>query len=150
MPGAELVSHIRIDAMDALRSEEKPVLAACIRDDLDYHTTLEGLETVAIYAGPALRICVILEDLLPFFESRYGVTGTPTFLLLQGGELKDSLMGKSSVQTLMDFVMPFIQGKAKDGTRRAENAGKTQPAAGRKRPHDMSSLARTGKKRGAL
>lgn len=110
MPGAELVTHITIDAIEALLSGEKTVLVACIRKDLDYHETLEELETAAIYAGPSLRICIILEDLLPFFESRYGVTGTPTFLLIQYGELKDSLLGKSSVEGLMGFIMPFITG----------------------------------------
>jgi hypothetical protein len=134
MPGAELVSHIRIDAMDALRSEEKPVLAACIRDDLDYHTTLEGLETVAIYAGPALRICVILEDLLPFFESRYGVTGTPTFLLLQGGELKIPSWERAPSRHSWTLSCPLTREK-----QRTAHAGQKTP--------ERHSLRQAGKDR---
>lgn len=146
MPGAELVTRIRIDAMDALLSEEKPVLAACIRKDVDYNEMLEELETVAIYAGPSVRICIILEDILSIFESRYGVTGTPTFLLIQGGELKDSLLGKSSVEGLMDFIAPYVQAASNDNDRRKVRHG--QEPRGQTR--GMSSPQRSSRKRGAL
>ncbi len=135
MPGAELVTRIRIDSMEALQDKEKPVLAACIRDDVDYKGMLDTLETVAVYAGPSVRICVIPEDLLPFFERRYGVKGTPTFLLMQGGELKDSLLGKSSVEGLMEFIMPCIRGSLKSPDSQVAKPGRALKARTMKSPH---------------
>ncbi|MGO9145205.1 MAG: TlpA family protein disulfide reductase [Desulfomonilia bacterium] len=112
MPGAELVRRIRIDTIESVLREEKPVLVACIRDDVDYHETLEGIETVAVFIGPELSMYFVLEDLLSYFETRYGITGTPTFLLIRHGDLMDSLLGKASVQDLMDFIRPHIQSLA--------------------------------------
>ena len=122
MPGAELVRRIRIDTIESVLREEKPVLVACIRDDVDYHETLDGIETVAVFAGPELSICFVLEDLLSYFETRYGITGTPTFLLIRHGDLMDSLLGKASVQDLMDFIRPHMPGLAEsNGPKRHES-----------------------------
>ena len=123
MPGAELVRHIRIDTIESVLNGEKPVLIACIRDDIDYHETLEWLETVAVFAGPELSMYLVLEDLLSYFETRYGITGTPTFLLILNGKLMDSLLGKASVQDLMDFIRPHIPGLAKGKGPKNQGAG---------------------------
>jgi len=147
MPEAELVTRIRIDAMDALLNQEKPVLFACIRDDIDFSGTLEELETVAIYAGPSLRVCIVPEDLLPVFERRYEVTGTPTFLLFQSGKLIDSLLGKSTVQGLMDFIMPCVHGISKETDRQMANPGDVPK---REKSGSISSMPRTARRRGAL
>jgi hypothetical protein len=133
MPGAELVRRIRIDTIEYVLREENPVLVACIRDDVSYHETLEGLETAAVFAGPELSMCFVLEDLLSYFETRYGITGTPTFLLIRHGDLMDSLLGKASVQDLMDFIRPHIPG-------RAESKGPKR--------HDSDHLIHTGNKQG--
>ncbi|HQI82612.1 MAG TPA: thioredoxin family protein [Deltaproteobacteria bacterium] len=146
MPGAELVERIMIDAIDDLLGEERPVLAACIRKDADYDGTLEDLETVAIYAGPCVRICVVLEDLLPFFESRYGVTGTPTFLLVEHGTLKDSLLGKGSVEGLMDFIAPYVQETSRNASPRSARHVRVH----REKHRGVSSSQRAPRKRGAL
>jgi hypothetical protein len=104
MSGIELVRRIKINTVESMLGEDKPVLIACIRDDLDYHGTLVELETVAVYMGPNLKVYIASEDLLPFFERRYGITGTPTFLLIQHGDLIDSLLGKTSVECLLEFL----------------------------------------------
>ena len=108
MPGAEIVTRIRIDTIETVLKGEIPVLVACIRDNRDYPEIIEEIESVAVFSGPDLRVCYALEDLLPYLENRFSVNGTPTFLLISHGELKDSLLGKTSVQDLMTFIRHHV------------------------------------------
>ena len=115
MPGTEIVTRITADTLDAvLREEDNPVLLACIRNDVNLRETLQALETVAVYAGPAVRVCYATEEILPAAESMYQVTGTPTFLLIKRGELLDRLLGKTSAQGLLLFLgSTFTAGRAR-------------------------------------
>jgi hypothetical protein len=147
MPGAELVRRIRIGTIESVLMEEKPVLVACIRDDVDYHDALEGLETVAVFVGPELSMCFVLEDLLSYFETRYGISGTPTFLLIRHGDLMDSLLGKASVQDLMDFIRPHIPGLAENkGPKRHDNNHLTHTDNEQALDHPAVSMTTTRKR----
>jgi hypothetical protein len=104
----EIVTRIRIDTIDAILNERKPVLVACLRVDIDYQDIREEIETVAFFAGPGLRVCLALEDLLPYFEKRFSVSGTPTYLIIREGVLLDSILGKIPAQCLVAFVRPYV------------------------------------------
>ncbi|MGD0819449.1 MAG: thioredoxin family protein [Desulfomonilia bacterium] len=108
MPGPEIVTRIRIDTIESVLREEKTVFVACIRDDIDYQETMGEIESVALFAGPNLKVCYVLEDLLPYFEKRFSVSGTPSFLIIKNGDLLDSILGKISAQGLMDFIRPHV------------------------------------------
>jgi hypothetical protein len=108
MLGPEIVRHIMIDTIDSVFAEDKTVFMACIRDDIDYQETISEIESVALFAGPSLKVCFALEDLLPYFEKRFSVSGTPSFLIIRNGDLLDSILGKISAQGLMDFIRPHM------------------------------------------
>lgn len=108
MPGPEFVTRIRIDTIEAVLREEKTVFVACIRDDFDYQETMGDIESVALFTGPNLKVCYVLEDLLPYFEKRFSVSGTPSFLIIKNGDLLDSILGKISARGLMDFIRPHV------------------------------------------
>ena len=108
MPGPEIVRRIMIDTIDSEFMEEKTIFVACIRDDIDYQETRAEIESVALFAGPDLKVCFALEDLLPYFEKRFFVSGTPSFLIIKHGELLDSILGKTSAQCLIDFIRPHV------------------------------------------
>jgi hypothetical protein len=116
MPLPEIVTRIEIDTIDSVFREEKTVFVACIRDDIDYQETIGEIESVALYAGPDLRVCLALEDLLPYFEKRFFISGTPSFLIIKNGHLLDSFLGKISAQGLMDFIRPYIPDLLKQGS----------------------------------
>jgi thioredoxin-like negative regulator of GroEL len=70
---------------------------------------MQVLDTVAVFSGPDLLVCCATEDLLPFLERRFGIAGTPTHILLDRGRVLDSLMGRTSAQTLISFIRPHLQ-----------------------------------------
>lgn len=110
MTGTETVLRIRAEHIESVLNEgDKLVLLACIRNGTDLRKTLQTLDSVAVFSGPSLRVCYAMEDLLPYLEKRFGVTGTPAHILIQNGRLQDSLLGKTSIQTLMTFVGQYIQ-----------------------------------------
>jgi len=115
MPGPEIVKRIMIDTIDSVFREEKTIFVACIRDDLDYQETRAEIESVALFAGPDLKVCIALEDLLPYFEKRFFISGTPSFLIIKNGDLLDSILGKTSAQRLVDFIRPYMPDLSKQG-----------------------------------
>ena len=129
MPGPEIITRIMIDTIDSVFREEKAIFVACIRDDIDYQETRAGIEFIALFAGPDLKVCFALEDILPYFEKRFFVSGTPSFLIIKNGELLDSILGKTSVQGLMDFIRPHMPDLSKQGTPGQHNPGLRIPAA---------------------
>ncbi|HOS96717.1 MAG TPA: hypothetical protein PLR71_00015 [Deltaproteobacteria bacterium] len=86
------------------------VLLACIRTDAGFRSTMQVLDTVAVFSGPGLLVCCATEDLLPSLERRFDIPGTPTHLLLNHGRVLDSLMGRTTAQNLISFVRPHLQG----------------------------------------
>jgi hypothetical protein len=125
MPRPEIVTCIKIDTIDAVFREDKTVFVACIRDDIDYQETMGEIESLALFAGPDLKVCFALEDLLSYFEKRFFISGTPSFLIIKDGDLLDSMLGKISVQGLMDFIRPHMPDLFKQGA-----TGRHSPVAG--------------------
>ena len=123
MPGPEIVERIMIDTIDSVFREDKTIFVACIRDDIDYQETRAEIEFIALFAGPYLKVCIALEDILPYFEKRFFVSGTPSFLIIKKGELLDSSLGKISTQGLMDFIRPHIPDLPKQGAPEQHNPG---------------------------
>lgn len=110
MPGTEIVTHITAETMAAvIEEEDKPVLLACIRNDANLRENLTVLDTVAVYAGPSIRVCYATEDLFSVTATRYQVTGTPTFLVIRKGALLDSLLGRTTPQALMQFLKGTLE-----------------------------------------
>ncbi len=128
MPGPEIITRIMIDTIDSVIRGEKAIFVACIRDDIDYQETRAGIEFIALFAGPDLKVCFALEDILPYFEKRFFISGTPSFLIIKNGELLDSILGKTSVQGLMDFIRPHMPDLSKQGAPGQHNPGAGIPA----------------------
>ena len=132
MPGPEIVKRIMIDTIDSVFREEKTVFVACIRDDIDYQETMGEIESAALFAGPNLKVCFALEDLLPYFEKRFFVSGTPSFLIIKNGHRLDSILGKISAQGLMDFIRPHVPELFEQGAPRRHSPGAGIMAAKRR------------------
>jgi hypothetical protein len=115
MSEPEIVRRIMIDTIDSVFTEKKTIFVACIRDDIDYQETMGEIESVALFSGPNLKVCFALEDLLPYFEKRFFVSGTPSFLIIKNGDLLDSILGKISAQGLMEFIRPHVPELSEQG-----------------------------------
>jgi hypothetical protein len=108
MPEQTLITHLGTDNIETLIQGMPFLLVACIRDSND-HVVLEKLKTTAVHVGPNVEVCYALDDLLPYFEKRYHVSGTPTFLLIRQGVIVDVLLGNQTAQDIIAWVEPFAQ-----------------------------------------
>lgn len=108
MPGQEIITNLRTEDIESVLMREPTLLVACIRGT-NYHEILEMIESVAIFFGPDLNVCYAREDLFPYFEKRFRVSGTPTFLLIKHGNILDSLLGTHSSQDLVTWISPFVR-----------------------------------------
>lgn len=108
MKGSEIINRINLDNMESVLKENNHVLIACTNVNEDYRELMRNLELVAAYMGMNVRIYYAMDDLLPYLEKKFHISGTPTYLLIKEGILVDSLLGKNSTQSLMSFLKPYL------------------------------------------
>jgi hypothetical protein len=108
MQERRLITHLGTDNIDTLIQGMPLLLVACIRD-INEHGIPEKLKTTAVHVGPHVEVCYAREDLLPYFEKRYHVCGTPTFLLIRQGVIADVLLGNQTAQDIVAWVEPLVQ-----------------------------------------
>lgn len=90
---------------DFLGNGHGMLLVACLRKDSDLADHLRQLGSMAqAFGTEGLAVCYALEELLPYFTGRYGVAGTPTFLMIRGGDLCGTLLGKNPDSSLIRFI----------------------------------------------
>lgn len=105
MNGKDAIRKLATDNIGAAFKEENhPLLIACLKKDIDYHMHLKQLEEVAAFFRDSISVCFILDDLYTYFKERYGVGGTPTFLVIKNGELLGTLLGKNPAHNLIEFT----------------------------------------------
>jgi hypothetical protein len=109
MPNTNVITQIYVNTVETMLIEEETVLIACLRNDADHHKILDKIKPIAVFTGPDLRVCYAMEDLLPYFENRYMVMGTPTFLLIRQGKLLDSVIGGISAQDLLAWIRKYMK-----------------------------------------
>jgi len=104
------VTRIGSDNVDRFLEEDRPLFIAVLRKDTDLLENLRLIMEVAVeYKDEVLAACYTLEDLLPYFAERFGVGGTPTYLMVRNGELKGSLLGKNSRKNLEAFIQEHLE-----------------------------------------
>jgi len=94
-----------------MEEEDRPVFIACLRRDKDFQENLNQLKRITAYFGKQLGVYFALEYLLPYFTKRYGIAGTPSFLLIRKGDLIDTMLGKNPTQSVINFCKAHIHTK---------------------------------------
>ncbi len=106
MQATKRVTQLGLDNIgDVLQEQNQPLFIACLRKDKDFHEDLMHLQDLATFFGDTLRVCFHLDELLAYFAGRYGVSGTPTFLIIVNGELRGILLGRNQAQALIEFTL---------------------------------------------
>ena len=62
------------------------------------------LESIAEKLGDKILICKHNIDEQPSVPTQYNIRGIPTLLLFSGSELKDTKVGATSEQNLLEFI----------------------------------------------
>ncbi len=106
MRNSRLVVRIQVDTVERYLDEDiGPILIACIRKDRDFQSHLDQLEDIALESRKdGVMVGYILDDLLTYFTNRFGIGGTPTYLMIRNGVVLGTLLGKNSGPELTQFV----------------------------------------------
>jgi hypothetical protein len=119
------VTRIGTDNVERFLEVDRPLFIAVLRKDPDLLENLRLIMEVTVeFKDEVLAACYTLEDLLPYFAERFGVGGTPTYLMVRNGEFEGSLLGKNSRKNLEAFIQEHL-GKRPGG----EHAGEKHPRA---------------------
>ncbi len=87
--------------------ESKPVLMAYIRRDYSYKEQTEILKSVSRKYDETLKVCLCEEDSnWPF--RRFGIDGSPAFIIFHKGEAKGRMLGKADRSTLRSFISRIL------------------------------------------
>ncbi|GAF80641.1 unnamed protein product, partial [marine sediment metagenome] len=85
--------------------ERIPVLVLCMHRDPDFHGQIEVIERVTAKTyGDRLKVCLLEEESVGVFMEKYGVGGTPTFLIFTGGREMSRLLGQAEPGILKEFL----------------------------------------------
>jgi len=102
-PGISLIRTENIETY--LGEEDRPLFLAILRKDHTINDTLNQLEEIAaIHEKDDILVCYSLDDLLPYFTNRFGIGGTPTFVMILSGIITGSMLGKNSTASLTQFI----------------------------------------------
>jgi hypothetical protein len=91
-----------------------PVLIACLWKDKDFEKNMKKLESIATYFYGKMNIYYALEDMFPYFRVKYGIPGTPTYLILYEGDVLETILGKISIQSLIDHLTIILLAHVKN------------------------------------
>lgn len=88
-------------------NEKQPVLLAYIRHDYGYLEQTKALEAISKRYEGALKICLLDERSIGTFK-RYGIDGSPAFVIFHKGEEKGRRLGKADRLVLGEFVSEVL------------------------------------------
>jgi hypothetical protein len=80
------------------------VLLACIHPDADRLPYQELLTAIERSLQHQVKVCLFQEENGGVIGKRYGVAGTPTFLILDGGRVLAQLLGETELSGLTAFI----------------------------------------------
>ena len=104
------------DFENEVLKEKIPVLVLCMHQDPEFYSQIEIVDRIKdeIYGG-GLKICLLEEESLGVFKTKYNVGGTPTFLVFSNGKEIARMLGQIEPAILKEFLFEtLIPEKVKD------------------------------------
>lgn len=127
----QLITRIQADMITRYLDDDiGPLFIACIRKDQDFQENLNQLEGIALgFRKDGVMVGYILDDLLTYFTNRFGIGGTPTYLMIRSGVVLGTLLGRNSSPALVRFIKET--GRRCKPKTRTGRAREKQKAAGK-------------------
>lgn len=85
--------------------ERRPVLLACLLKNYEFLNQFETLLGVAEEYSEMLKVCLMDEKDSESLMKRFHIEGTPTYLILERGNVKDGLLGITDGKMLRSFIL---------------------------------------------
>ena len=109
-----MLKTITLNDFDSeVMSAECPILLACIRRRHGYKEQLEIVERIIKRYHPWVEVCLVTEDSIAAFGKKFGINGTPFFVIVDGGKQKGRLLGRADTERMKSFLttaLPYFQG----------------------------------------
>ncbi len=103
-----MFTSIGADNINSEVLEEKvPVLLALINHAYEYKAQIEILNSVSKIFGKKLKVCLLDEDEIGIFM-KFGVDGSPAYLIFSKGKEKGKMLGKAEILTLKNFILTVL------------------------------------------
>jgi len=87
--------------------EKRPVLMACLSRDFRYEEQKKILDCVLSEYGESLKVCLRDKETLGTFR-RFGIEGSPTFIIFHEGKEQGRMMGKVEKDSLNSFISRIL------------------------------------------
>lgn len=84
--------------------ERQPVLLLCMFWNSGFHKQMGIIERISNIYEEELKVCLLEEEFIGAFRQRFGVIGTPTFLIFVAGSEKERLLGHADQESLANFL----------------------------------------------
>lgn len=111
MAASELVVRITSESVEAVMSVDHPVLIGCVMQNDHFELNLVGLELAALFFQGELGVYYALEEMHPYFRKRFGLSGTPTFIVFLEGRPLGTLLGRFSPGKLIEHTSRILSSR---------------------------------------
>ena len=126
MLASEMITRLTSETVDAAMQESAPVLVGCLFRDRNFALNLVSLELTAMFFQGELKVYYVLEDMHLYFQKRFGITGTPTYIMTQAGHALGTLLGRVSPGKLIEHVTEMMMDRRKQTLRTLLQVNKLQ------------------------
>lgn len=137
MSSDALITRLEPDtAAGFLDNDTGTLLIACLKKDRGFRENLGRLgEAASLLREDGMVIGYVLDDMLPYFADRFGIAGTPTYLMIRSGIIIGTLLGKITVPALVRFVREMDgEYRSPSQDRETGEAGNSTGPGGQTRP----------------
>ena len=86
----------------------KPVLVLFIHWEGESQEQIGIIETLSNRYGEAIKMCLLEEEFIGPFSEKFGVKGSPTYLLFVRGQEKGRMLGRADLKTLQKFLLETV------------------------------------------
>lgn len=115
-----------------LDTEDRPVLAGCLQRDSSFMEQCMVLQAASTAVEGKARVCLMDPDWLNEFCRKFSISGTPSYLLFNGGTEYERFLGRAELHNLTAMA------------RRLLPAARHPEAQGRQAPRFDMELSRAG------
>jgi len=126
MLASELITRLTSETVDAAMQESAPVLIGCLFRDRSFALNMVSLELTAMFFQGELKVYYALDEMHPYFQKRFGITGTPTYIMTQAGHVLGTLLGRVSPGKLIEHVTEMLVSRRKQTLRTLLQMNKLQ------------------------
>lgn len=111
MAASELVIRITNESVEAVMALARPVLIGCLLHNDHFDLNLVGLELTAVFFEGEIEVYYALEEMHPYLRKRFGISGTPTFIVVLEGRPLGTLLGRFSPGKLIEHTSHILSSR---------------------------------------